>query len=294
MKLRSFLMIITLLLLVALAAIVWYYPANEDFRTDNPFWNGMEKLSEQYPVSVLMSLDSLPSEPGGTTTVLIPYLEYTESELRQIEGYVSHGGTLIIMDDYGNGNEILQHLGISPRFSQGALLDPLFNYKSKWLPEVSNFREASFGENVKTIVLNHATSLNNIPETQAMAWSSDFSYLDMDFSSTWSEDEPKGPFPIAAVVPLESGLVVLIADPSIMINSMVGMEDNSRFIEEIITFQDQQPEVMLDQSHLPEGSLEEAKGWLATARGRLASTLGLSVLMIAVLVVALRPLWRRR
>jgi len=242
---------------------------------------------------VLRSLDSLPSEPGGTTAVLIPYLEYSESELRQIEGYVSGGGTLVIMDDYGNGNEILAHLGLSPRFAHGALLDPLFNYKNKWLPKVSTFTEASFSTNVKTIVLNHATSLSTVSESQAVAWSSNFSYLDLDFSSTWSEDEPKGPLPIAAVVPLESGLVILVADPSIMINSMEGMEDNSSFIENIVSIRDPQPEIIVDQSHLPEGSLEEAKGWLATARGRLASTVGLSVLMVAVLVVVLRPLWRR-
>lgn len=293
MGLRRFLLVLTLAIVVLLAVVVWFYPSSEDFRTENPFWNGLKAFSEQFQASTINSLDSLPAEPEGTSLVLVPYLELTESEMKKVRDYVSHGGTLMLLDDYGYGNEVLEYLGIDPRFTQGALMDPIFNYKNKRLPRVTDFGAVPVAEDVESIVLNHATSLSGVLESEVVAWSSRFSFLDMNHNSAWDEGEPKGPLPVAAALPVNKGYVVLVADPSILINSMEGMEDNYGFIESIIESQDLQPEVLVDQSHLPEASLDEAKGVLERIRSRLSSPLGISALTVVALIVVLSPLWRR-
>ena len=294
MGLRRFLLVLTLAIVLVLAVVVWFYPSSEDFRTENPFWNGLKAFSEQFQASTINSLDSLPAEPEGTSLVLVPYLELTESEMKKVRDYVSHGGTLILLDDYGYGNELLEYLGVDLRFTQGALLDPLFNYKNKRLPRVTDFGPVPVAEDVGSIVLNHATSLSGVLESEVVAWSSRFSFLDLNHNSVWDEDdEPKGPLPVAAALPVNKGYVVLVADPSILINSMEGMEDNYGFIESIIESQDLQPEVLVDQSHLPEANLDEAKGVLARIRSRLSSPLGISALTVVALIVVLSPLWRR-
>lgn len=293
MGLRRFLLVLTLAIVVVLAVVIWFYPSSEDFMTENPFWNGLKAFSERFQASTINSLASLPAEPEGTSLVLVPYLELTESEMKKVRDYVSHGGTLMLLDDYGYGNELLEYLGVDLRFTQGALLDPLFNYKNKQLPRVTDFGAVPVAEDVESILLNHATSLSGTPESEVAAWSSRFSFLDMNHNSTWDEDEPKGPLPVAAGLPVNEGYLVLVADPSILINSMEGMGDNYSFIEGIIESQDPQPEVLVDQSHLPEASLDEAKRVLERIRSRLSSPLGISALTVVALIVVLSPLWRR-
>ncbi len=173
-------------------------------------------------------------------------------------------------------------------------MDPLYNYKNKRLPRITHFGAVPVAEDVESIVLNHATSLSGVSGLEIIAWSSRFSFLDLDNSSIWESKEPKGPFPIAAALPVDEGYMVLVADPSILINSMEGIADNHTFIEAMVKIQDQQPTILLDHSHLPSASLDDAKDVLATTRSWFASPLEISGLAVVALIVVLSPLWRKR
>jgi len=223
--------------------------------------------------------------------IVIPYLDFTEAELDKLKDYVLKGGTLLILDDYGYGNKILEYFGLSQRFSGAPLLDPLFNYKNKQFPKVMDFTPEI--EGVEGILLNHASSLSGVSEEEVLAWSSQFSFLDLDNNSAWDEGEPMGPLPVAAHIKLSEGNIVLVADPSILINSM-DMEDNYRFIKKLIEIENPNPVVFIDQSHLPGAALDEAKGVLATVQANLRTPLGTIGLIAVILILILRPVWRRR
>lgn len=292
----KFLLVLTSIILVLLAIVIWFYPSSEDFRDENPFWNGLKTFTNQFDASPISSFDDLPSAKEENALVVIPQLKFTEPEMETLQNFLKRGGTILIMDDFGYGNDILDYLELDIRFTQYPLLDPLFNYKNKWFPEITDFASAYETENVESIVLNHATSLSNVTEDDAIAWSSRFSYLDLNDNSTWDEDEeePKGPLPVAAALEVDEGCLVLIADPSMMINSMEGTGDNYSFIQNVIKIKDQNPEILVDQSHLPEANLDEAKATLATIRNRLSSPLGISVILMAALTLTLSPLWRTK
>ena len=102
------------------------------------------------------------------------------------------------------------------------------------------------------------------------------------------------PLPIAARAGVGEGVVILLADPSILINSMQGIEDNYRFIENMLQVQNPEPEVLLDQSHLPEVSLDETKGMMRVARDALSTPLGIVGLLSAIVTLGLMPVWRKR
>ena len=291
MGLGKFLLILTLIIVVLLAVVIWYYPSSVDFRTENPFWNGLKTFTNQFKASLVSSLDSLPSTPKETTLVLIPQLEFTEPEVESLQDYLSLGGTVIILDDYGYGNYILEHLEIDIRFTQQPLLDPLFNYKNKSFPKIIDFTPVSVTEGVDSIVLNHATSLSGVSEDEILARSSRFSFLDLDNNSIWNEGDPRGPLPVAAATQVNEGYLVLVSDPSILINSMEEMNNNHSFIGNIIEIQGPSPEILVDQSHIPEASLDDAKATLKTIRNRLSSPLGISILVVAALIVVLSPIW---
>ena len=289
MKAKTPLLVILANLTIALT-LIWFFPSTGDYRCDNPFWNGFSKIEQSLQAKPLTDLGKLPINPTETALILIPYKPLDGQEMRILETYVVNGGVLILMDDYGYGNEVLQTLNIGLRFSKEPLLDPLFNYKSPQLPKAILFSRLLSG--VQSIVMNHATALNVTGDAEVLAWSSSFSFQDLDRDLEWDPDEPKGRFPVAARAKLGNGWVIAVSDPSIMINSMVEMDDNSLFVRRLLELH-KASEVFIDQSHLPTSRLEQAKGVLRTAYLYVSSPIGVLAVITLTLISCLSPLWLR-
>ena len=288
MTIRKLSLMITFMA-VMLAVLIWCYPTNSDFKSENPSWNGARDLLDDFRVSPLSSLDVLSAAPQESTLLVIPYMEFTTTDLETLENYVSSGGKLVVLDDYGFGNDILEHLKIETRFTGNQLLDTLFNYKNENFPKIINFVSEPATSGIENLVSNHATSLENVPQDNIIAWSSYFSFLDENQNGGYDEGEPEGPFPVIANFQIGKGELVLVSDPSILINSMLEMGDNRRFLENIA-----QGQTFLDQSHLPEVPLDETKGKLKIARNVLATVWGTLALIILVLALTLKPIWNMR
>jgi hypothetical protein len=288
--LRRFLVILTVAMVAVLIIAVWFFPSNDDFRVDNPFWNGTGDISDSYPAIPLQSLDELPPSPQGATLILIPYFNCSPVELVRLKSFVIRGGTLILADDYGHGNQILEYLGLEARFSGQTLLDPLINYKSKQLPRIIHLESSPLTSHTESLVLNHATSLTNVKTDNTLALSSSFSFLDLNGSGTWEENEPEGPLPVISQHNLGNGRVILVADPSLFINSMA-LEGNGSFIENIAAAT--KANLYLDQSHLPPSELHQTKSLLTQARGWLASLPGTAGMMVLALIVVLKPIYKK-
>ncbi len=291
MGLHRFLAIITIVLLIALIIAIWFFPSNEDFRVDNPFWNGIKDISTDYPAQPLNSLDDLPPSPQETTLILIPYLNCTTAELKQLDRFVSQGGRLILADDYGHGNQVLEHMGLEARFTGQILLDPLVNYINKQFPRIIHLEPDPLTENTNNLVFNHATSLANVAMSDTLALSSSFSFSDHNGNGIWEENEPTGPLPVISRHELGSGQVILVSDPSLFINSMETIEDNANLIHNIAATT---PALYIDQSHLPSSELHHTKRLLQQARSFLATPLGTAGLVILVLMIALTPIWHKK
>lgn len=292
MELRRFLMILTIALVFILVIVVWFFPSNEDFRAENPFWNGTRDISSIIPASPLTSLFELPSSPQGATLILIPYLDFTPAELEELNSFVTQGGTLVLADDYGFGNQILEYLGLKSRFSGQVLLDPLFSYKNKWFPRISHLTSSSITSNTESLVFNHATVLTDVETKNVLAQSSSFSFLDLNGNEEWDEDEPAGPLPVISYHNLGSGQIILISDPSIFINSMVAIESNYNFVQNIADITTSR--LLIDQSHLPPSNLHQTKNLLAYIRGWLITPVGTLSLVILALTITLMPIWQKR
>lgn len=292
MELRKFLVIFTITIVIILTAVVWFFPLDDDFRTENPFWNGTKDISSSYQVSPLESLSDLPPSPKGSTLILIPYLNFTLPELDELNNFVAQGGTLILADDYGYGNQILGHLGVKSRFSGQPLLDPVTNYKNKWFPRILHLTSSPVTINAERLVLNHATGLTDVEANDILALSSSFSFLDLNGDQKWQDNEPTGPLPVISRHNLGSGKIILIADPSLFINSMAAMESNYNVIRNIAAINTSK--LLIDQSHLPSSNLHQTKDLLTYLRGSLITPLGTIGLVILALTITLMPLWRER
>src|SRR4030042_804187 len=214
MELRRFLAILTAFLIIGLVLSAWFMPLNDDFQDENPFWNGVSDITKKYPVHLLTSLADLPPSPPGQTLILIPYRNSTATDLVRLNRFVLEGGRLILSDDYGYGNQILEYLGLKTRFSGQTFLDPMINYKSRLFPEITHLEPNPLTANITSIVFNHATCLIDVSADEIVASSSTFSYLDLNDNELSDADEPTGPLPVISQHTLGTGLVILVADPA--------------------------------------------------------------------------------
>ena len=291
---RKVLSVLVLAIILLSCAIIWFYPPTGDYRVDNPSWNGFSKLNSETAAVSLGALEDLPSAGTGTALVLVPYEQISDQEISKLSSYVNSGGTVVVMDDFGFGNQVLSGLGLQARFSGQSLLDPLFNYKNKWFPEISDFTPTPQNVTVDSIVLNHATYLSNSKGMEVVAYSSKFSFVDANGDETWESNETTGALPVAAYTQLGAGFVVAVSDPSIAINGMIGLGDNLQFINKVLSIHGENSVVYIDQSHLPSTALDETKAGLSFVYGLVASPLGTLSLIVVVLAISLKSFLARR
>jgi hypothetical protein len=276
--------VVTLILVISLLCI-WFYPSVQDFMASNAMWNGIRSFSTEFSADAVESLDDLPDLPEKALLVAIPYLEYSDEELIKMKQFVTDGGTLLLMDDYGYGNSVLTYLGVGARFANKPLLDPLFCYKNQSMPRITDFTPEVKEGNIDVITLNHATSLTDVVAAEAIAWSSSASFLDIDQSGAWNAGEPKGPLAVAAEFRLGKGTLILVADPSTIINAMVGRDDNYNFMIYLTHHQDEEKKILIDYSHLTKTPLDMSKTRLTGAREMLShpyALLGITAMIVVV------------
>ena len=293
MRVSSVLFIVITLVLAISLLCIWFYPSIQDYMASNSMWNGIRDFSGEFGVDDIDSLDELPDLPEGIVLISIPYLEFSNDDLANIKQFVLGGGTLLLLDDYGYGNSVLEYFDASVRFSNEPLLDPLFCYKNQWLPRVTDFSPDISESNINVVVLNHATALSNTVASETIAWSSGSSFLDTNESGTLDQDELNGPFPIAVQFRLGEGTVAVASDPSIMINSMVGRDDNYAFMQYLINLNGEPESILIDYSHLTKTPLDTSKMGLRSGREMLSSPYAMVGIMFLIFVVVSRITLRK-
>jgi len=250
-------------------------------------WNGLSNFSSELNVKFSDSLDDLPDVAEKTTLIIIPYLDFSDEDMSEIERFIETGGTLLLMDDYGYGNRILEFLGVASRFTNKPMLDPLFNYRSHNMPRITDFAPSVNESGIEVILLNHATALTNIPESAQIAWSSSSSFLDINENQILDPDEPEGPFIIAAEFRLSNGTLALVSDPSILLNTMIDRDDNYSFIEYLTRYQENK-EILISTTCIPKVPLDTSKMILIDSRRVLSNPYALVGITAFVFVIVSR------
>jgi hypothetical protein len=269
-----------------------FYPSHADFMRSNPSWNGLKDFSHKTHADMATSLSKVETGPERVL-LTIPYLQYNDNDLQKITGFVQGGGTLLVLDDYGYGNQILEGLGLDMRFDGKPMLDPYLCYRNQKLPIITDLAPYMQDSGIKSLILNHATALNVSGSGQILARSSDSAYIDRNENSFRDAGEPQGPFVIAAKAALGQGTVIAVADPSLLINSMEDRADNEAFIDELISVAGENPKIYVDTAHLPKETLDHAKYFWETAKERMSNPYGLVLLVGGILALTVVPFWQK-
>ena len=257
---------VTLLGLGMIAPVV---STSTDFSIYNSGWNGTSKLAKiTYQAGKFaptfqlrangadvtvehIGLGQLNLDPAESALVEIgPTTLFSASEGTAVGNFVKSGGMLLLADDYGTGNSLLERMGASSRISGDLILDLSYEKQPEFVV-CFDIKNDDITKNVSFLLLNYASSLVlNTTSTQTLAYSSLASWLDTngDLYQQWGE--PRGPFPILAKERMGLGTIVLLSDPSVLINGMSKYMNNSALATNLLAFISAgRSQVFFDESH---------------------------------------------
>ena len=269
---RGYIAATTITISIALLALSMIGPvisSTANFSIFNTGWNGTSqfarttyesgKLSPTFELQytgagltvVRMRLDEIALDPLTDALMIIgPDMEFSEKEGSIVGDFVRNGGVLMLADDFGTANSLLAAMGAGSRFSNKLVMDLAFDKK----PEFSvcfDFKEDEITRNVTTALLNYPSSvIPSVTNSETIAWTSIASWLDMNGDHDFSVGEPWGPFPLIVRERLGKGEIVLLADPSMLINGMRDKLDNTVIADNLIAaVSGERTKVYFDESH---------------------------------------------
>ena len=242
--------------------------SSADFSIFNTGWNGTSDLAvSTYRVGkfspsfelrstgadvefVQFGLEDMELDPASDVVAIIgPTKEFSASEGALMGDFVRAGGNLLVADDFGSANSLLEGMGATCRFSEKLVIDLSFE-KSPEFPVCFDIVPDPLTMNVTSLQLNYASSILLGGSSEPLARSSLASWSDSDGDRMQDFGEPSGPFTILAREYMGEGELVLLSDPSILINGMRDYLDNEVFSSNIVSvISEGRSGLYFDESH---------------------------------------------
>lgn len=235
----SYLILLSFAIFLIISPIsVPLFQSTAEFSIFNQNWNGCSKFIEEALESssvhpILSPLDSFGiGSRRGTLLIIGPDLGYSSEEIEEIKLFLQKGGTLVLMDDFGTGNQILEGLNLSARFSRRDFTE-IFYEGNGSLPEIIRITDPELSRGVDRITLNVPSFITG---AEGEIYSSRISISSGSF----------GERIIMAELRYGEGRIILFSDPSVFINEMFPL--NEKFIENFIE-RNFEGDVYVDEAH---------------------------------------------
>ena len=220
----------------------------------NPSWDGASDLREQVDSDAGVDGEFVSEtgryqdvDPEQTVAfVIAPDEPYQPEEVDRVRQFVENGGTLVVLENFGErGNELLADIGAQARLDGDLLRDERHNYQAPTMPIATGVENHSLTAGIEQLTLNYATAVEPGNAT-VLVRTSDFAYLVDNEDEELDDDDELGAYPVATVEAIGAGDVIVVGDPSITINAMLEQPDNTVFLRGLYTQGDR---VLFDISH---------------------------------------------
>ncbi|MFW5904567.1 MAG: DUF4350 domain-containing protein, partial [Candidatus Saliniplasma sp.] len=257
--------IVGLLLLFSLSAPL--VTNDSDFSIYNRGWNGCSELAvRSYELGtftpnleiaegremqvVQKEITEYALNPEDSSIVFIgPEETFTEDEIDYVHDFLERGGTVLLADDFGSGNTLLNGLNTSSRFGTKSVLDHSFDKRPDF-PVVYEKEEHEITEGIFTLLLNNPTHLDPDDGADVFLKTSEAAWIDVNETGVYDTGEPQDEFPIMSIESYGDGELILLSDPSILINSMLDQHDNRVFSKKLMDYlAEGKTDIIFDESH---------------------------------------------
>jgi MoxR-like ATPase len=227
-------------LLIALTAAVLLIAgqlslSGQSLSPANPSWDGLSSLAAGANVRPLYSFDHLGGGTTGDTLLVIgPSTGFSSTEAGQVSDFLRLGGRLVIMDDYGTGNDLLAWLGSPVTINRSPLCQGVDYYKRASFPIIRSMADEGLTANVGSLLLNHPTSLQVSGTAQVLANTTDKAWLDKNDDARLNGGETFGTYPVMARFGYGKGEVIVLSDADPLNNGMLDKNGNSGLLTNLV------------------------------------------------------------
>lgn len=224
--------------LLVMPLVIPFFYTSADFSLFNTRWNGASNFGrllyeEANIMPIITSYNSFGlSEREGVLLILGPDIGYSSLEVEEIKGFLNNGGTLVLIDDFGTGNDILRGLNLSARFL-GIIPVDVFYSKNYNFPELVRILDPQLSVGVDKLILN-------VPSAIIGANGSIYT------SKVTVVGNNQRELPIMSEVRYGNGTIILFADPSVFINDM--FDENEPFIMNFVRYLNAET-IYIDEAH---------------------------------------------
>lgn len=209
----------------------YYWPIQEPYHPYNDGWNGCSSLLTLVRNPALLYSYSSPIPAGISFLIIVgPTVPFTPSEAGTIQDFLTSGGVVLLADDFGTGNSLLENLNATVRFSGKEISDLYFYSKQEFFPSISQFAHDQITNNLTTIAMSRPSYLQiqNPDSIKVLAQSSPFSFIDYRGNGVISSNETTQPYPVLASIQVGRGTLVLVSNAEAFANDMINLNDNSK------------------------------------------------------------------
>jgi len=267
-KIIIYIIVISVFFLILILSIFAPIIVNEsDFSIYNPGWNGcsdlavktremgsftpnIELVEGKQTEITQRELTEYEVEPKDTALMIIgPREEFSEQSIEFVDNFLQNGGKLVLADDFGSGNTLLEGLETNSSFYSYPLLDLAFENKPDF-GVAYDLEDHTLTQDVSQVMLNSPTALDKDANATTLMRSSESSWLDVNENEMKDEDEPFKKYPLMTTEDYGEGELILVSDPSIFINSMQERKDNRLLSENILShLSHERSNIIFDESH---------------------------------------------
>lgn len=232
----------------------YYWPIQDPYHPLNYSWNGCSEIASKGKNTTLIFSFNNELPRNSTLTIVGPSLPFSASDGTIIRNYLENNGTVLLADDTGSGNSLLEELNVSVRFAGDALAD-LYPYdRNPSFPLVTHFSPGPLSNNVSIVILNHPSFLRILDSSGVMvlASSSPFSFVDMSGNGKPAPNESVNSYPIIAYTHIGNGSLILASNAGMFTNEMIDLHDNMRLFENVAR---DRGSLLVDVAHLANAPL---------------------------------------
>jgi hypothetical protein len=256
----SYALIAAIVVAALLISVPLLNTTKEDFSTYNTAWNGASDAkalasNDGYATRSVFALSEIGSPGDGVLFMLNPNssVSFSASDASTLQSFVKNGGVLVLANDFGNGNAVLSGLGVSgeARFNGSLLEDNVSKGVDAAHPLITDINASGLTAGVHMLYFNYGTVLDTSgANVTVLARSAPTSYLVAPGGGNVSATT--GAHPVLATLNYGNGRIVLLSDPSVFINDMLGQADNQQLFTSMLanlTGGNTAVPIMFDESH---------------------------------------------
>jgi len=247
-------LLVALVAALLVAFVFFASTSGAAFAPFNPAWDGTSDFREGIETNSSVTLTTATDtarygtvEANDTVAfVLAPGRPYGPDDVERVRGFLDRGGTLVVMENFGTpGTALLQDVGASATVDGRLIRDEQNHDRAPTMPVATNVTDHPLTSGVDQLTLNYASAVEPGGAT-VLVRTSEFAYLTEDESVDLDDDTELTAAPVATVESVGAGTVVVVSDPSIVINVMLERPDNEAFLQGLYGGDGQ---VLVDRSH---------------------------------------------